>query len=117
MNEMIDEALLAARAMVLHDLNMAGQDAPACVDVLDAVVAERRWWVEQWPDGAPFVAGQITQDVQERMLDAGLGRWPLCRSCDDTEVHELNVAPELGTDPQWVCERAGIEVAVVGELR
>jgi len=114
---MIDEALLNARAMVLHDLNVAGQDVAACIDVLDAVVAERRWWVEQWPEGADYVAGQITQDVQERLLDAGLGRWPLCRSCDETEVHELNVSPELGSDAAWVCERAGIHVADVGELR
>ncbi|WP_216852802.1 hypothetical protein [Phytoactinopolyspora halotolerans] len=112
----IDDALFAARALVLRDLNARKTDSPNAVDVLDQVVVERRWWVEQWPDGADFVAGLIAQDVQERMLDGGLGRWPRCTACDDTSVHELRIEPELGPDPHWVCEKAGMTVAALGSL-
>ncbi|PSK98290.1 hypothetical protein CLV30_12076 [Haloactinopolyspora alba] len=108
--------MLAARALVLHDLSAHQLDVPSAVDVLDAAVSERRWWVEQWPDGAQFVAGQLAQDVQDRLLDAGLGRWPRCTSCDETAVHELRIEPELGADPHWVCEKAGISVAALGAL-
>lgn len=30
--------------------------------------------------------------------------------------HALRVSPELGADPHWVCEEAGIVVAPVGGL-
>lgn len=111
-----DDVLFAARAQVLRDLSCRRADSAAAVDILDAVVAERRWWVDQWPDGAAYVAGQIAQDVQERLLDRGLGRWPRCTACDDTTVHELRVEPELGSDPHWVCEKAGMLVAPLGGL-
>lgn len=108
--------MLTARALVLRDLSSHQLDVPAAVDVLDAAVSERRWWVEQWPDGAEFVAGQLAQDVQDRLLDAGLGRWPRCASCDETATHELRIEPELGPDPHWVCEKSGITVAPLGAL-
>ncbi|WP_129668834.1 hypothetical protein [Phytoactinopolyspora endophytica] len=112
----IDDVLFAARAQVLRDLNTRGTDSAKVVDVLDQVVTERRWWVEQWPDGAEFVAGQVAQDVQDRMLDGGLGRWPRCIACDDTSPHELRIEPELGPEPHWVCEKAGMTVAALGSL-
>jgi hypothetical protein len=112
-----DDVLLGARALVLRDLSVQGFDSAAAVDVLDDVVSERRWWVEQWPDGADYVAGQIAQDVQDRLLDAQLGRWPRCTACDNTSVHELRIIPELGRDPLWVCEESGVAVSPLGELR
>ena len=112
----IDDVLLDARALVLRDLGARQFDSPAAVDVLEDVVAERRWWIEQWPDGAAFVAGQIAQDVQDRLLDGQLGRWPRCTACDNTRIHELRISPELGADPQWVCEESGITVAPLGSL-
>jgi hypothetical protein len=111
-----DDVLFSARALVLRDLNARGADAAPAVDVLDEAVTERRWWVEQWPDGAAFVAGQIAQDVQDRLLDQGLGRWPLCKACDETSPHEMRIEPELGPDPHWVCEKGGIVVAPLGSL-
>ncbi|WP_240477305.1 hypothetical protein [Jiangella muralis] len=113
---MVDEVLLAARAVVLRDLVARGLDVAAAVDVLDAAVSERRWWVEQWPDGAAFVAGQLAQDVQDRLLDAGVGRWPSCEPCAEPEPHELRIEPELGPDPQWVCEKTGRPLAPLGAL-
>ncbi len=113
---MVDDVLLDTRALVLRDLQARGLDSAAAVDILDDVLTERRWWVEQWPDGAPYLAGQVAQDVQERLLDARLGRWPRCTACDRIAVHELRVSPELGTDPQWVCEESGISVAPLGSL-
>lgn len=112
----VDEPLLAARAMILRDLNVRGSDSAPAVDILDQAVSERRWWVEQWPDGASYVAGQVAQDVQERLLDGGLGRWPRCSSCDDTSPHELRIEPELGPDPHWTCEKASMVVAPLGSL-
>lgn len=113
---MTDDILFAARAQVLRDLNSHGADSAPAVDILDEAVAERRWWVEQWPDGASYVAGQIAQDVQDRLLDGGLGRWPRCTACDETSPHELRIRPELGPDPHWVCEKAGMQVAPLGRL-
>lgn len=112
----VDDVMLTARALVLHDLSAHQLDVAAAVDVLDAAVSERRWWVEQWPDGANFVAGQLAQDVQDQLLDAGLGRWPRCSACDETEPHELRITPDLGPDPQWVCDKSGITVAALGTL-
>ncbi|WP_211239817.1 hypothetical protein [Jiangella gansuensis] len=113
---MVDDVMLAARALVLRDLGARRLDVPAAVDALDAAVRERRWWVEQWPDGAALVSGQLAQDVQDRLLDSGVGRWPRCRSCDETVPHELRIEPELGPDPQWVCEKSGVHVAPLGAL-
>lgn len=108
--------LLDARAVVLRDLGARGFDSAAAVDVLEDVLTERRWWIEQWPDGAAYVAGQIAQDVQDRLLDLRLGRWPRCTACDQTEVHELRISPELGANPQWICEESGMMVAPLGAL-
>lgn len=113
---MVDDVLLDARALVLRDLRARGFDSAAAVDVLEDVLAERRWWIEQWPDGAPYLAGQVAQDVQDRLLDARLGRWPRCAACDQVTVHELRISPELGSEPQWVCEESGISVAPLGSL-
>jgi hypothetical protein len=113
-----DDALLDARARVLADLTATGWAQPAAVDVLDQALAERRWWADEWPDGAAFVAGQVAQDVQDALLDGGIGRWPLCPLCppDAAPAHELRITPELGADPTWMCERAGTVVAPLGRL-
>ncbi|HEU0213061.1 MAG TPA: hypothetical protein VFR13_03170 [Jiangellaceae bacterium] len=110
------DPLLEARARVLHDLGARGLDSAAAVDVLEDVVTERRWWVGEWPDGASYVAGQVAQDVQDRLLDGQISRWPRCTACDDTDPHELHIEPELGQDPRWLCEKSGIVVAALGEL-
>ena len=91
-------------------------DAPA-VDLLETVLDERRWWLGQWPDGAEHVPGLVAQDVQERLADSLGRRWPRCRSCDDLDEHALRVQPDLGPHPRWVCERAGLVVAPLGELK
>lgn len=110
------DALLHARALVLADLQAKGFDGPRGVSMLEDSLAERRWWVDQWPQGASYVAGQVAQDVQDALLD-NVGRWPLCTACDAVEPHELHIEPELGEDPHWVCHRSGIVVSALGELR
>ena len=107
--------LLTARAMVLHDLAARGFDDAVMVSLLEDAVAGRQWWLDQWPDGAEHIAGLVAQDVQDRLADSGV-RWPRCTACDDLHDHELRIEPELGPDPQWVCERAGISVAPLGRL-
>jgi hypothetical protein len=107
--------LLTARAMVLHDLAARGFDDAVMVSVLEDAVAGRQWWLDQWPDGAEHIAGLVAQDVQDRLVDSGV-RWPRCTACDDLNDHELRIEPELGPDPHWVCERAGITVAALGHL-
>ena len=88
----------------------------AVVTVVEEVLAERRWWLEQWPEGADYVAGQVAQDVQDRLLEAR-GRWPRCVGCPTgADDHELRIEPELGADPTWVCEEAGLAVAPLGAL-
>lgn len=112
------DALLTARAEVVHDLGARGLDTAGAVDVVEDVVTARRWWVEQWPDGAALVAGQVAQDVQEKLHDdVGVG-WPHCTSptCGGTEPHELYISPDLGPDPEWVCEVSGTVVAPLGAL-
>jgi hypothetical protein len=111
----MSDSLLEARARVLDDLAARGLNSPECVDVVEDVVTERRWWVEQWPEGAAYVAGQIAQDVQDRLLD-GATRWPRCTACAAAEPHDLHIEPELGPDPHWTCERAGLVVAPLGAL-
>ncbi len=111
----LEQALHAARALVLADL-MAGRVAEAdVVSLVEEAVAHRRWWVEQWPEGAEFVAGLVAQDVQDALLER-YGRWPLCPVCVAGEPHALDVDPELGPDPHWVCSEAGVRVAPVGSL-
>lgn len=111
----LEQALHTARALVLADL-MAHEVAQAdVVSLVEDAVAHRRWWVEQWPDGAGFLPGLVAQDVQDALLER-YGRWPLCPVCGTGDPHALDVEPELGPDPHWVCHEAGVQVAAVGEL-
>ena len=110
------DALLSARALVLHDLEVTGAAGPDSVSALEASVSTRRWWASQWEEGRTYVAGLVAQDVQDALLDH-FGRWPLCRACDELDPHALYIHPELGgPDPTWVCENSGIPVAPLGRL-
>lgn len=114
----LEVALHTARAMIIADLTAADVTDADTVSLVEEAVAHRRWWVQQWPDGAPFVPGLVAQDVQDALLDR-YGRWPLCPLCGDVEgggPHALDVEPELGEDPRWVCVRTTTAVARVGEL-
>ncbi|MDT9682078.1 hypothetical protein RND61_08320 [Streptomyces sp. TRM76323] len=111
----VEQALHAARALVLADLSARDVAEAEIVSLVEDAVAGRRWWVEQWPEGLPYVAGLIAQDVQDALLER-YGRWPLCPVCDSGAPHALDVEPELGPDPHWVCGRAGVVVAPVGGL-
>ena len=113
-----DEALLDARARVLADLTATGTADADSVSALEQALAERRWWADEWPEGVPFLAGQVAQDVQDALFDAVIGRWPLCRLCDagDGPEHELRITPELGADPAWICEKSGVVAAPLGGL-
>ncbi|MET9292019.1 hypothetical protein [Streptomyces sp. NPDC003077] len=112
----LEQALHAARALVIADL-MAGEVADAdIVSLVEDAVVHRRWWVEQWPEGASFLAGLIAQDVQDALLER-YGRWPLCPVCvGGGDPHALDVEPELGPDPHWVCVKTAVSVAPVGAL-
>ena len=110
------DALLIARALVLHDLEVTSAADPASVSALEASVTTRRWWASQWEEGKQYVAGLVAQDVQDALLEE-VGRWPLCRACDDADVHALYIHPELGgPDPAWVCEHSGLTIAPLGGL-
>jgi hypothetical protein len=113
-----DDALLDARARVLADLSAAGIADADSVSVLEEKLAERRWWADEWPEGAAYLAGQVAQDVQDALLDGSAQRWPLCRLCepDAAPPHELRISPELGADPAWLCERSGTVAAPLGRL-
>lgn len=106
------DPLLRARALVLHDLAVYDAATADVVSLLEDVVAERRWWVDQWPQGGDYVAGQIAQDVQDRLMDTE-GRWPTCRLHRD---EPLGIRPELGPDPRWVCPKGCGTVAPLGAL-
>ncbi|MCW2756684.1 MAG: hypothetical protein JWO46_430 [Nocardioidaceae bacterium] len=111
-----DDPLLAARAAVLHDLEATDVATAPHVSLLEEAVTQRRWWLEQWAEGRPYVAGLVAQDVQDALL-ADAGRWPLCRRCEDVAPHALYVDPDLGgPDPQWVCEESGVVIAPLGGL-
>ncbi|MFC5722532.1 hypothetical protein ACFP1Z_20395 [Streptomyces gamaensis] len=115
----LEQALHTARALVLADL-MAGDDDSAVeadvVSLVEDAVAHRRWWVEQWPEGAGFLAGLVAQDVQDALLER-YGRWPLCPVCTEGgDPHALEVEPELGPDPHWACTKQAVLVAPVGSL-
>ncbi|MGW0711372.1 hypothetical protein ACWD4G_36360 [Streptomyces sp. NPDC002643] len=111
----LEQALHAARALVIADL-VAGDVAEAdVVSMVEESVVRRRWWVRQWPEGAAYVAGLVAQDVQDALLER-YGRWPLCPVCGGGDPHALEVEPELGPDPHWVCHKAGVRVAAVGAL-
>jgi len=110
------DALMNARALVLHDLEVTRAANPTSVSALEASVTTRRWWASQWEEGRHYVAGLIAQDVQDAMLE-DVGRWPLCHACDQIDPHALYIHPELGgPDPTWVCEHSGIAVAPLGGL-
>ncbi|MGZ5418423.1 MAG: hypothetical protein ACXWDI_14720 [Nocardioides sp.] len=110
------DALMAARALVLHDLEVTGAANSDSVSLLESSVSTRRWWASQWEEGQAYVAGLVAQDVQDALLDH-VGRWPLCRACDELDPHALYIHPELGgPDPTWVCENSGIAVAPLGQL-
>ena len=111
----VDEALLRARAQVLHDLEATGVADAATVSTLEEVVAGRRWWVTEWDQAPAYVAGLVAQELQDRLLEER-GRWPLCTRCEDA-AHALYIHPDLGgPDPVWVCEETGQEVAPLGSL-
>jgi len=104
-------SLADARSAVERDLG------PAYADVVPPAVEHRRWWLEQWPDGAPLVLCLLAQDVQEAVhLRNPL--WPTCSepSCPEVGRHPLFVEPD-GPDPFWVCHTTGLPVAPVGSLR
>lgn len=109
------EALLDARARVLHDLQARGLADAGSVSVLEEALSQRGWWVDQWADGIPYVGGLVAQDVQDALMDR-TSRWPRCTACDLVAEHALHVEPELGEHPHWVCEESGMVVAPVGEL-
>ncbi|MEU8707632.1 hypothetical protein [Streptomyces sp. NPDC048565] len=111
----LEQELHTARALVMADL-VAGDVAEAgIVSMVEDAVVHRRWWVEQWPEGVAFVTGLVAQDVQDALLER-YGRWPLCPVCTDEGPHALDVEPELGPDPHWVCTKATVSVARVGGL-
>ncbi|MDF9716078.1 hypothetical protein INN71_03005 [Nocardioides sp. ChNu-153] len=113
---MSDVELLSARALVLADLGARGFADAEGVSLLENALSERRWWVEQWPDGLAFVAGLVATDVQDALLDRG-SRWPTCTTCPSVEEHALRVDPEIGgPDPHWVCENSGQAIAPLGRL-
>lgn len=109
------DCLLEARALVLHDLQARGFADADTVSMLEDAVAGRGWWVDQWDEGTPFVAGLVAQDLQDALLDRST-RWPRCTACDLTAEHSLSIEPELGTDPHWVCREAGMVVSRLGLL-
>ena len=111
-----DDALMTARALVLHDLEVTRAVDPETVSALEEAVTTRRWWASQWEEGKHYVAGLIAQDVQDALLER-VGRWPLCHACDQLDPHALYIHPELGgPEPTWVCETSGIAVARLGSL-
>ena len=111
-----DHVLLAARAALVRDLHASGSADATSVSIVEAAVAARRWWLDHWPTGAPYQAGQVAQDVQDALLPA-IGRWPLCPLHeDDAEPHELRISPDLGSDPHWHCEDHEISLAPLGAL-
>ena len=111
----LEQELHAARARVIADLVAGDVDRAEIVSLVEDAVTHRRWWVGQWPEGAAYVTGLIAQDVQDALLESH-GRWPLCPVCTEQDPHALDVEPELGPDPHWVCTRAAVSVAPVGEL-
>ena len=110
-----EEAIHRGRALVLADLTADGLAGPAEVSLLEEAVSHRRWWSEQWPEGAAYVPGLLAQDMQDALLKRH-GRWPLCPLCTGGQAHAMNLEPELGEDPRWVCERSGTMVAPLGSL-
>ncbi|MFC8534451.1 hypothetical protein ACFUJY_10930 [Streptomyces sp. NPDC057249] len=111
----LEQALHTARALVMADLAAGNVAEAQIVSMVEDAVTHRRWWVEQWPEGAEFVTGLVAQDVQDALLER-YGRWPLCPVCDAGDPHALEVEPELGPHPHWVCAKSAVAVAPVGAL-
>ncbi|AXK35517.1 hypothetical protein DVA86_25565 [Streptomyces armeniacus] len=111
----LEQALHTARARILADLHASDVDQADVVSLVEDAVVHRRWWVEQWPDGVSFVDGLVAQDVQDALLER-YGRWPLCPACGGADLHALEVEPELGENPHWVCGKTSTAVARVGGL-
>lgn len=111
----LERGLHVARALILADLHASRVAEADIVSLVEEAVSHRRWWVEQWPEGVVFVAGLVAQDVQDALLDR-YGRWPLCPVCGGGDPHALDVQPELGEDPQWVCSETSTAVARIGQL-
>ncbi len=114
----MDNALLFdARARVLADLQAQQHATAAAVSALEDAVAQRKWWVEQWPEGETYIAGLVAQDVQDALFETA-GRWPLCHDCgEEAPQHALHIQPDLGgPDPVWVCEESGDVIAPLGGL-
>ncbi len=107
--------LLSARAAVLHDLTVRGLADARAVSLLEEALASRRWWLNQWAEGAAYVPGLVAQDVQDALYDDSC-RWPRCTSCDRPVEHSLQIQPELGDDPRWICDESGLVVAPLGQL-
>ncbi|MFN8190317.1 MAG: hypothetical protein U0R78_07715 [Nocardioidaceae bacterium] len=113
----MSDAMVRARAQVLHDLQATGTADATAVSILEDALSQRQWWLDQWADGVAFVAGLVAQDVQDELAETH-GRWPLCSVCDDDQPrHALYIDPDLGgPDPHWVCEESGTVVAPLGHL-
>ncbi|MBW1600234.1 hypothetical protein [Streptomyces sp. JJ38] len=110
-----EAALHTARALILADLAAHDVTGADTVSLVEDAVVHRRWWVEQWPEGAAYLPGLVAQDVQDALLER-YGRWPLCPVCGDDDPHALDVEPPLGENPHWVCGTTGALVAPVGGL-
>jgi hypothetical protein len=112
-----DSLLLAARALVLADLEACQRATPEAVEALEDACANRAWWAEQWPEGRAYVAGLVAQDVQDALFES-VGRWPVCLACDpEKPEHSLYIEPDIGGPaPQWVCEGSGLPIAPLGHL-
>ena len=100
------DPLADARAAVSRDLGGRRDELVA------SCAEQRRWWLQEWPDGAPYLLCLLAQDVQEAARETE----PLWPACPEHGDHPLFVEPDLGTDPFWVCERSGLPVAPVGRL-
>lgn len=104
---------------ILRDASEAvSRDVPEkYAAAVDAALEQRRWWLSQWADGAPYVLGLLAQDVQE-VVHADDAGWPACTepTCPAVGAHALFVEPDLGADPFWTCHRTGLPVAPVGRL-
>jgi hypothetical protein len=86
----LEQALHAARALVLADLVALEVADADVVSLVEDSVVHRRWWVEQWPEGIEYLPGLVAQDVQDALLSK-YGRWPLCPVCSHGDPHALDV--------------------------
>jgi hypothetical protein len=108
------DPLLKARAHVLHDLSVCAAATNEAVALVEDILEQRRWWLDRWPAGSAYVAGLVAQDLQEALVDI-LGRWPSCPRHHQVP-HVLRLRPDLGIEPQWICEQDAVVIAPLGEL-